>query len=139
MRLIQRLAAGMCETRALVLRSQKAVVGHDARGLPWKKVPTRVKHLLLRASRLDAKLDVVKAEIERAGFVSGYNFKEVRSQGTINFKDAHDRERKAQQGLEKRIEAIQKRKQQALRDTLGMTELDGKKYLSRLEDELAGL
>lgn len=139
MRLIQRLAAGMCETRANALRAQKREIGQAARALPWAKLPIEVRRHLTAARVLHLRLEEMKAEIARAGFTTHYDFSDVRHEEPITYKDAQDRERKAAAVVEKRIETIQRRKDKALRDTLGMSEKDGKAYLVTLEKDLGAL
>lgn len=138
MRLIQRLASGMCEARAEVLRKDRQEVGNAARTREWKDLPARVKALLLRAAALKDEMDDVESQIQRAGYVlPNYNVrKTVRNHEALPYKDAQKREQDARAALDKRVEAIKRRKEKALRDTLGMNEINGKRYLAELETEL---
>lgn len=136
MRLLQRLAAGMCADRAVALRSMKSSAGEAARYRAINKLPQPVKRQIVRALLLRAKLEQAEVTIRRMGFEIP-SLKEWQQKERVTVTDAYSKERNVQLGIERRAQSCEQIKQRALRDLLGMDERAGKKYLAGLEKELA--
>src|SRR5262245_4916235 len=133
MRLIQRLATNMCEARWEALRQQRRGISDETKRRPWEKVPKGVRALLTRAAGLKDEMGPTEAAVTRKGytFQSYGRRKQVRGQEPVHYRDASKREKAMEAKVDARLAAIRRRKEQALRDTLGMSEKQGKAYLDR--------